>query len=77
MKPLYANNRGESISIKLKTFCEKRRITLKYAVLYIHEENGLIERKWQTIVTIKDSLLLDNGLLLNFWADAMNTSNYF
>ncbi len=42
----------------------------------MHEENGLAERRWRIIVTMKDSLLLDSGLPLNFWAEAMDTANY-
>ena len=42
----------------------------------MHEKNGLAERGWQTIVTMKDSLLLDSRFLLDFWAKAMDTANY-
>ncbi len=42
----------------------------------MHEENGIAERCWRTLSTMKDSLLIDSGLPLNFWAKAMDTSNY-
>lgn len=41
MKILQADGWGEFISIKLKSFCEKRGIVIKYATLYVHKENGL------------------------------------
>lgn len=76
MKVLRADGGGKFISAKLKDFCDKRGITIKYAAPYMHEENGIAERGWKTIVTMKDSLLVDSGLPLNFWAEAMETANY-
>ena len=75
LKTLRADEEGEFISIKLRVFCEKRRIALKYEAQYMHKENGLAEREWRTIVTMKDSLLLNNRLLLDFGARAMDTVN--
>ena len=76
MKILRADGGGEFISHKVRTFCEKRGISIKYAAPYVHEENGLAERGWRTIVTIKDSMLIDSGLPNGFWAEAMETANY-
>lgn len=42
----------------------------------MHKENGFIERGWQIIVIIKNSFLLDSGLPLDFWVEAMDTANY-
>ncbi len=76
MKVLRADGGGEFISIKLKSFCEKRGIVIKYAAPYVHEENRFAERGWRTIVTMKDSMLIDSGLPNGFWAEAMETANY-
>ena len=76
MKSLRADGGGEFISVKLKDFCEKRGITIKYAAPYMHEENRVAERGWRTIVTMKDLLLIDSGFPLEFWAEAMDTANY-
>ena len=73
---LRADGGGEFISTKLRLFCEKRGIAIKYAAPYMHEENGLAERGWRTIVTMKDSMLIDSGLPNNFWAEAMETASY-
>ena len=40
------------------------------------KKNGLAERRWKIIVTIKDLLLINSGLLLKFWAEVMETTNY-
>ena len=67
---------GEFISAALKSFCEKRSITIGYAAPYMHEENEIAERCWRTLATMKDSLLIDSGLPVNFWTEAMDTANY-
>lgn len=72
----WADGGREFISAKLKNFCEKRGIAIKYAAPYMHKENGLAEREWQTIVTVKDSMLIDSGFSNGFWVEAMETANY-
>ncbi len=76
MKILRVDGGEEFISVKLRLFCEKRGITIRYAAPYIHEGNGLAERGWRTIVTMKDSMLIDSGLPNRFWAEAIETANY-
>lgn len=76
MKALRADGGGKFISTKLKEFCEKQGINIKYATPSLHKENGLAERGWKTLATMKDSLLIDSGLSNDFWAKAMEKSNY-
>ena len=76
MKVLRVDGGGEFISTKFRSFCEEKVIPIKYAAPYVHEENGLAERGWRTIVTMKDSMLFDSRLPNGFWADAMETANY-
>ncbi len=42
----------------------------------MHKENGLAERGWRTLVTMKDSILIDSGLPNGFWTKAIKTANY-
>lgn len=76
MKALRADGGREFVFIKLRNFCEKRGIIIKYTAPYVHEENGLAERGWRTIVTVKDAMLIDSGLPNNFWVEAMEIANY-
>lgn len=76
MKILKIDNSREFISKKLCLFCEKQGIAIKYAISYIHEENGLAKRRWQTIVTIKNVILIDSRLPNRFWAKVMETANH-
>lgn len=76
MKALHADGGEEFISAKLKDFCEKKSITIKYVASYIHEENSIVERRWRIVVTKKDFLLINSELLLGFWVEAIDTTNY-
>ena len=76
MKALCTDGRVEFISEKLKNIYKKKSITIKYIVPYKHEENRLMEQRWRTIVIMKESLLVDNGLSLEFQAEAMDIANY-
>lgn len=76
MKALQADSRGKFISIKLRKFCDKQKIIIKYVTSYLHEENGLAKHRWKILVTMKDSLLIDSGLPNDFWAKVIETSNY-
>lgn len=73
---LRADEGGEFVSTKLKDICEQKGIAIKYAAPYMHDENKMAKRGWKTVVTMKDSLLVDSGLPLKFWAKAMDTANY-
>lgn len=66
MKILQVDNERKYISGKLKSFCKKQGITIKYAALYIYEENKLVKWGWKTIVIMKDSILINSNLLNGF-----------
>lgn len=76
LQQLRINGGGESISTAFKDFCKERSIDLAYTAPYMHEENGLAERAWRTISTMKDSMLVDAGLPTKLWAEGMDTANY-
>lgn len=76
MKTLCADRRGKFMFIKLRDFCNKKGLILKYVTSYIHKENDIAEKGRQIIVTMKDLLLLDSKLPLDFWTKAMDTANY-
>lgn len=42
----------------------------------MHKENGIAEQCWRTLAIIKDLLLINNGLSVNFWAEKIDTANY-
>lgn len=66
MKALYINKKREFILTKLKIFCKKKNIIIKYVLLYIYNENDIINRKYKIIVIIKNILLIDSSLFIKF-----------
>ena len=60
----------------LKLYCQERSIKIRYVVSYMYKENGMAERCWRTLAIMKDALLINSGFLVNFWAEAIDTSNY-
>lgn len=77
IKVLRVDKNSKFILIKLKTYYQKYDIAIKYTTAYLYKEHSFVERKWKTLVIIKDSLLIDSGLPNNFWAKAIKTANYF
>lgn len=76
LKTHYTDKRRKFLFIKLRFFCKKRCIALKYTILYIYKENSLLENMWQIIVLMKKSLLFVSQLPLDFWVKAINITNY-
>lgn len=71
IKVFYTDGGKEFIFVKLKTFYKKtfykkRGIIFKYIALYIHKKNSFVEKRWKTIISIKDVLLFDSRFLLDF-----------
>lgn len=73
---LQADGRKKFVNAVLKSFCNKKGIMISYAAPYMHEENEIAEQCWRTFAIIKDSLLINSGLPINFWAKEMDTGNY-
>lgn len=45
MKVLYTNGEGDIILAKLKNFCKKESISIKYVVPYMYDKNGLAKQR--------------------------------
>lgn len=76
MKVLQADGGREFILVKLQSFRKERGIAIRYAAPYVHKENELAKQGWQTIVTMKNFMLIDSGLPNRFWTKTMETANY-
>lgn len=76
MKVLRANGRGKFISNKvLNVLWEERHLNKVCCSVYALEKwTG--QTRWRTIVTMKDSMLIDSRLPNGFWAEVMETANY-
>lgn len=45
MKALKVDEKGKFILIKLKIYYQQHGITIKYATLYFHKENGFTKKE--------------------------------
>lgn len=70
------NGSGKFICLALKNVCNKKVIDIGYTTSYIYKKNGIAKQCRRTLLTMKDSLLIDSNLPVNFWAKAMDTTNY-
>lgn len=62
--------------MKVRYYYKKRSIVIKYAVFYIYIKNDLVEHRWDIIITIKDLILINSGLLNILWAKVIEIANY-
>ncbi|CAM8948310.1 unnamed protein product [Rhodiola kirilowii] len=60
----------------LADFCSKRGITQQFASPITPQQNGVVERKNQTIQEMARVMLHEKKVPLKFWAEAMNTACY-
>lgn len=73
---LQIDSGGKFMSSILKNYCNKRGINIWYTTSYIHKENNIAKQYWKTLLTMIDYLLIDSNLSVNFWAKAMDITNY-
>ena len=62
--------------MKLGAWALEKGILIEPTVLYLPEMNGLAEVSGKMIVAKARSMLIDAGLLKEFWPEAVNTAIY-
>lgn len=76
IKILRSDNGGEYKSLAFSKYLEKEGIQHQLTAPYSPQQNGVSERKNQTIMEMTGCLLMEKGLYKNFWAEAANTAVY-
>ncbi|XP_058722251.1 uncharacterized protein LOC131594177 [Vicia villosa] len=66
----------EYTSNEFHKFCEDEGVERKLTVGYTPQQNGVSERKNQTVMEMAKSMLLEKGLPKTFWPEAVNTAVY-
>ena len=49
---------------------------MQHIVPYTPQQNGVAERKNRTLKEMANCMLQSKGLILNYWAEAINCANY-
>src|SRR5437879_5744565 len=74
IKKLRSDNGGEYIDKDFTNFCAKEGIKREWTTPYNLEQNGVVERKNQTIIEAARAMLYDQDMPKFLWAEAYNTT---
>jgi hypothetical protein len=67
----YVPIEGEYLSKEFAEFCSKHGIERQLTTLYTPQQNGVAERKNQTIINMVRSVLVEKGVPRSFWPEAV------
>ncbi|KAG6484843.1 hypothetical protein ZIOFF_053368 [Zingiber officinale] len=76
IKILRSDRGKEYTSKEFHNFCEDEGVERQLTVRYTPQQNGVTERKNQTIVEMAKSMMHEKGLPKIFWAEAVYTTVY-
>jgi transposase InsO family protein len=76
IKTLRSDNGREFMSKKFDDFLRECGIQRQTSAPYTPQQNGVVERANRTIMECARSMILAQGLDLEFWAEAVNTVVY-
>jgi len=61
----------------MMNYITDKKVTLKYIILYTSEHNFIVKCCWCIFCIMKNIILLNANLFNCFWAEIINTVNYF
>ena len=76
IKILRSDNSGEFFSNELLHICSQSGIQVHHLVPYTPQQNGVVERKNQSLKEMTTCMLESNKLDANLWAESMNSIAY-
>ncbi|RVW55367.1 Retrovirus-related Pol polyprotein from transposon TNT 1-94 [Vitis vinifera] len=76
IKTLRSDRGMEYTSSQFGNFCEDEGVERQLTVAYTPQQNGVVERKNQTVMEMAKAILYEKGLPKIFWAEAVNTTVY-
>ena len=76
IKTLRSDNGGEYTSTKFNDFYKEARIKRELTIPYNPQQNGVVERKNQTIVEVGKAMIHDHSIPMFLWAEASRTIVY-
>jgi hypothetical protein len=60
--------------MNIEDWCDKEDVKHEFFTTYTPQQNGVIERKNKTLITLARAMLDDYGTPEKFWAEAINTA---
>jgi transposase InsO family protein len=74
MSVLRTDNDGEFTAAEFASYCADEGVQHHYSAPYSPQQNGVIERRNQTILGMARSLLKQRGMPAVFWGEAVVTA---
>ncbi|WVZ50988.1 hypothetical protein U9M48_002184 [Paspalum notatum var. saurae] len=71
-----SDNRREFDNTNIEEYCDEVGIKHEFSATYTPQQNGAVERKNRTLITLARSMLDEYGTSEKFWAEAINTACY-
>ena len=76
VKIIRCDNGTEFKNADLNEFCALKGIDRQFSTARSPQQNGVAERRNRTLIEAARTMLIDSGLPLIFWAEAVNTACY-
>ncbi|WVZ91152.1 hypothetical protein U9M48_037357 [Paspalum notatum var. saurae] len=71
-----SDNGREFDNTNIEEYCDEVGIKHEFSATYTPQQNGVVERKNRTLITLARSMLDEYGTSKKFWAEAINTACY-
>ncbi|WVZ71103.1 LOW QUALITY PROTEIN: hypothetical protein U9M48_019724 [Paspalum notatum var. saurae] len=71
-----SDNGREFDDTNIEEYCDEVGIKHEFSATYTPQQNGVVERKNRTLITLARSMLDEYGTYEKFWAEAINTTCY-
>jgi hypothetical protein len=76
LRVLCTDNGGEFTVVEFASYCADEDVQRHYSTSYSPQQNGVVERRNQTVVGMARTLLKQRGMPAIFWGEAMVTAVY-
>jgi transposase InsO family protein len=74
VKKIRSDNGIEFNNSWIGDYCYEKGIKHEFSAKYTLDQNGVVERKNQTLIDMERSMLLEYNVSNSFWAEAINTA---
>ena len=69
-----SDNGSEFRNTQVEELCNEIGTKHEFSATYTPQQNGVVERKNKTLITLARAMLDDYGISQRFWAEAINTA---
>jgi transposase InsO family protein len=74
IKKIRSDNGSKFKNSRIEDYCDEKGVKHKFSAKYTPQQNGVVERKNQTLIDMARSMLSKYNVSGSFWAEAINTA---